>query len=269
MFERYEINQVPVIIKGLNLTREPWTLEHVARRCGHHVVALKTRSRRSARSWGRLEAAEEIELGEFIATHRSNATRQRYYLHDWSLPSGCPEIFGNPPFDSFTVPRYRHIQHMFAHMPNTPACTHACTYVCTHVHTCLTLCLHTCLHTCLHACLHICLHTCLHTCLYACLHTCLYACLHACLHICLHTCLQTCLHTCLYAGLHACRCTCLHACLCTRLCTYLYTCLCPSLHTCLSSTTHVYQHISYGNIVVIITNMSHMPVVYDPCLPTY
>merc|ERR1712032_471344 len=28
------------------------------------------------------------------------------YLHDWSLPRKCPQVFGPPPYKNFVVPRY-------------------------------------------------------------------------------------------------------------------------------------------------------------------
>lgn len=96
----------PVIIAGLNLTSgAPWTLEFFRERCGGAMVPLKRRSARR-RSWGRLEPAAELPLGDFIDSFRSNATRRHWYLHDWGLPRGCPAAFGPPPYDDWSVPKF-------------------------------------------------------------------------------------------------------------------------------------------------------------------
>jgi len=45
-------------------------------------------------------------MGDFIDTFTTDETRSEWYLHDWSLPRYCPEVFGPPPFREFTVPKY-------------------------------------------------------------------------------------------------------------------------------------------------------------------
>eukprot|EP00439_Symbiodinium_sp_Y106_P046003 s325_g5.t2 len=96
---------LPVIITGLNITEEePWSLEFFKSRCTKKVP-LHRRNPRSD-SWGRLEKAGRLPLPEFIDSFASNATRRKWYLHDWSLPRYCPAAFGPPPFRGFTVPKY-------------------------------------------------------------------------------------------------------------------------------------------------------------------
>ena len=57
-------------------------------------------------NWGGLVDAEELKLADFIDTFTTNKTRRKYYLHDWSLPGGCNEIMGNPPYDEYIMPKY-------------------------------------------------------------------------------------------------------------------------------------------------------------------
>ena len=99
-FEWYARPGRPVIITGLNITdREPWTLEYLRERCNASARLLRRNPKR--RSWGRLEFAAELSVADFIGTFRSNATRRKWYLHDWGLPRGCPAAFGPPPFRGF------------------------------------------------------------------------------------------------------------------------------------------------------------------------
>eukprot|EP00930_Biecheleria_cincta_P056683 TRINITY_DN42757_c0_g1_i1.p1 TRINITY_DN42757_c0_g1~~TRINITY_DN42757_c0_g1_i1.p1 ORF type:complete len:1001 (-),score=155.67 TRINITY_DN42757_c0_g1_i1:240-3242(-) len=103
--ERYAKPGVPVIITGLNVTEEdPWTLDFFKKHCNVSVNLVRRNPKRD--SWGRLEAAGQMSLPEFIDTFGSNATRRKWYLHDWSLPRFCPAVFGPPPFKGFTVPKY-------------------------------------------------------------------------------------------------------------------------------------------------------------------
>eukprot|EP00949_MAST-11_sp_MAST-11-sp1_P003522 g3522.t1 len=104
-FHEYAVPKRPVIITGLQMTKVPWTLEHVREVCGHYRAEMKRRAKNTT-NWGGLVEAETIELADFIDTFATNATRQSYYLHDWSLPSSCPEIMGSPPYDEFIMPKY-------------------------------------------------------------------------------------------------------------------------------------------------------------------
>jgi len=95
----------PLIITGLNITEEePWTLDFFRRRC--NVTAGFQRRNAKKRSWGRLEYAGDLPLADFLDTFTSNATRRHWYLHDWSLPNNCPQVFGPAPYSGFTVPKY-------------------------------------------------------------------------------------------------------------------------------------------------------------------
>jgi len=95
----------PVIITGLNLTREePWTLEFFKQTCNKSVELREKNA--SKKSWGRLQDAGELPLAEFIDTFATNATRKKWYLHDRPLPLLCPEVFGPAPYTGFHMPKY-------------------------------------------------------------------------------------------------------------------------------------------------------------------
>jgi len=103
--ERYAKPGRPVIITGASITEEePWTMDFFRRKCN---VTTRLQRRNALKwSWGRLEDAGFLPLPEFLDTFRSNATRRSWYLHDWSLPKFCPEVFGPPPYRGYTVPKY-------------------------------------------------------------------------------------------------------------------------------------------------------------------
>ena len=103
--ETYAKPGLPVIITGLNMTqKEKWTLDFFRAHCNVSVV-LNRRNPKSE-NWGRLEKAGRLFLADFIDTFVSDLTRRKWYLHDWSLPRNCPEVFGPAPFSGFTVPKY-------------------------------------------------------------------------------------------------------------------------------------------------------------------
>jgi len=58
------------------------------------------------RSWGGLQKAGKLPLAEFVDSFKGNSTRRKWYLHDWSLPSNCPNAFGPAPYKGYTVPKY-------------------------------------------------------------------------------------------------------------------------------------------------------------------
>ena len=103
--EEFAVPGKPVVITHLNMTSTPWTLEHLKRVCGHVRVTLNTKSVNTT-NWGGLIAAGTMKLGAFIDGFNTNDTMRSWYLHDWTLPRQCPEIFGPPPFDAFIVPKY-------------------------------------------------------------------------------------------------------------------------------------------------------------------
>lgn len=95
----------PVIITGLNLSpKEPWTLDFFKRIC-NTTVQLKEKNE-TIMTWGRLQDAGDLPLAEFIETFLTNDTRKKWYLHDWSLPTACPKVFGPAPYEGWTVPKY-------------------------------------------------------------------------------------------------------------------------------------------------------------------
>jgi len=102
---KYASQSMPVVIRGLPMTRSPWTLEHIKSKCGNASALLKQRKINST-NWGGLEEAEVLKIADFIDTFRTNETRKEYYLHDWSLPHYCPKILGEPPYEEFLMPRY-------------------------------------------------------------------------------------------------------------------------------------------------------------------
>mmetsp|Transcript_29290 Transcript_29290/g.54837 ORF Transcript_29290/g.54837 Transcript_29290/m.54837 type:complete len:366 (-) Transcript_29290:112-1209(-) len=102
---KYAKPRKPVIIQGLKLTKEEWSLDFIKRKCGSKEVNLHKRETDSV-EWGSLHAVETMTVKEFIDTHTTNQTRRSYYLHDWSLPIKCPGIFGSPPYDEFVMPKY-------------------------------------------------------------------------------------------------------------------------------------------------------------------
>jgi len=102
--ERYATKGEPVIITGMTLTKQPWTLDFLSKACDARVMLKRKNTDR--RTWGRLEKAGELSLAEFIATFTTNETRKSWYLHDWPLPLKCPGVLGPAPYEELTVPRY-------------------------------------------------------------------------------------------------------------------------------------------------------------------
>merc|ERR1711912_179990 len=51
--EDFAIPRVPVIITGLNMSTEMWTLEHIKKKCGSQMAMLNKRDP-NATSWGKL-----------------------------------------------------------------------------------------------------------------------------------------------------------------------------------------------------------------------
>eukprot|EP00933_Yihiella_yeosuensis_P073123 TRINITY_DN8170_c0_g1_i2.p1 TRINITY_DN8170_c0_g1~~TRINITY_DN8170_c0_g1_i2.p1 ORF type:complete len:471 (-),score=62.48 TRINITY_DN8170_c0_g1_i2:79-1470(-) len=104
-FESYATQGVPVIITGLNLTEgEAWSLDFFSRKCNTNAIVKRENSK--ATTWAKLEQVASLPLPEFIRTFSSNKTRRSWYLHDWALPESCPEVFGPPPYQGFTMPKY-------------------------------------------------------------------------------------------------------------------------------------------------------------------
>lgn len=103
-YTRYAKERRPVIITGLEVHSAgvPWSLDFFRSRCkDKQVRPLKVANKAT---WGGLVETPPMKLSEFIDSFRTE--NRELYLHDWSLPRECPEVFGPPPFDEFIVPRY-------------------------------------------------------------------------------------------------------------------------------------------------------------------
>jgi len=96
----------PVIITDLKLFKKPWNKEFVKRKCGHHFPEYVQKAEITHKWGGLVKVKEHIDLKSFLETHTTNETRKKWYLHDWGLPTNCPEIMGQPPFEEFIFPRY-------------------------------------------------------------------------------------------------------------------------------------------------------------------
>jgi hypothetical protein len=101
----YAKKKRPVIIQNLPMTKTPWTLSHIKKVCGEVEADLVKRDKNTS-NWGGLVDAESMLLKEFIDTFNKNETRAKYYLHDWTLTSHCPKIFGEPPYEEYNMPKY-------------------------------------------------------------------------------------------------------------------------------------------------------------------
>ncbi|XP_052263433.1 lysine-specific demethylase 8-like isoform X2 [Dreissena polymorpha] len=100
-FHKYAVTSTPVIITGLSVTREPWTLEHIAQVAGNCKVTLKTPVKESVK-WARLEDSETMIVREFIdRIHDKKEDAKPLYIFDWSLPIHCPDLA-----KGLTIPKY-------------------------------------------------------------------------------------------------------------------------------------------------------------------
>ena len=89
-FEEFAMMQRPVIITGLQVTSEAWSLDVVERAAANMRVDVKW-VRRDSCEWAGLEVERSTTVAEFISGLRSSgddAARcsERGYLFDWSLP---------------------------------------------------------------------------------------------------------------------------------------------------------------------------------------
>lgn len=104
--EKYAKPGIPVVITGLNISRrENWTLDFFRDTCGSKMAQFKKKDEQT-QAWGGLVQAGVMNISDFIETFTANDTRRSWYLHDWSLPSSCPAVFGPPPYAEFVMPRY-------------------------------------------------------------------------------------------------------------------------------------------------------------------
>lgn len=96
----------PVIIENVNLTRQTWDIDFFKDKCGDKYPNYATLDR-SKKTWGGLVSVPaQVTMREFIETYRTVEERKSWYVHDWSLPRQCPEVFGEAPYEEFMVPKY-------------------------------------------------------------------------------------------------------------------------------------------------------------------
>jgi hypothetical protein len=84
------MKQRPLIITGLQVTREQWTLDMIEREAALSRVDVKSVKRDSC-EWASLEIERTTTVSEFIRSVRSvsdtsTGCPERGYLFDWSLP---------------------------------------------------------------------------------------------------------------------------------------------------------------------------------------
>lgn len=99
-FANYACKQRPVLLKGVQIAPEPWTLPYLRARVGMKRVTLKRHSPFST-NWARLDpvANPGCTMAKYI--DRVMAGSCADYLHDWSLPIHCPDLVRQ-----LTIPRY-------------------------------------------------------------------------------------------------------------------------------------------------------------------
>ncbi len=95
-FEEFSMMRRPVIITGLQVTREPWSLDVIERHAAALTVDVKT-IRTGSCEWAGLEVDRTTNVGEFIRSMRSasdaaGSCNERGYLFDWSLPQVCMRL---------------------------------------------------------------------------------------------------------------------------------------------------------------------------------
>lgn len=103
--EKYAKPGIPVIIRGLNVSKSPWTLDFFKEKCGNRRI-MGSKVVDGSKEWSKLERAGFTNLSDFIETFSTHEARREWYLHSWELPLTCNEVFGFPPYDEFIVPKY-------------------------------------------------------------------------------------------------------------------------------------------------------------------
>jgi len=89
-FQEFACAQRPVIITGLQVTREAWTLDVIEQAAAQVSVEVKS-MRRGSCEWAGLEVERQTTVAEFIRSVRrcgddASGCAERGYLFDWSLP---------------------------------------------------------------------------------------------------------------------------------------------------------------------------------------
>jgi hypothetical protein len=116
-FEEFALTRRPVVITGLQVTRDAWTLDLIEREAGALCVDVKAVAAVSS-EWAGLELQRSTTVAQFIHSMRSggdsSACNERGYLFDWSLPQvsapplPLPLLFlrsAQPPFAALPCPR--------------------------------------------------------------------------------------------------------------------------------------------------------------------
>jgi hypothetical protein len=98
-FQEFSMMRRPVIITGLQITREPWSLDVIEREAAALRVDIKT-VRADSCEWAGLELDRSTTVAEFIRGIRSCSDddvrcNQAGYLFDWSLPQVCSSILSS------------------------------------------------------------------------------------------------------------------------------------------------------------------------------
>ncbi|VDI62083.1 Hypothetical predicted protein [Mytilus galloprovincialis] len=99
-FHNYECTSTPVIITNVQMTRVPWTLNHVKEIAGNCTVTLKKPVKQSV-EWARLENSQTVPVSTYINQIIDNTLAEPLYLFDWSLPINCPSLA-----KELTIPKY-------------------------------------------------------------------------------------------------------------------------------------------------------------------
>jgi hypothetical protein len=89
-FEDFALTRRPVIITGLQVTSEAWSLDLIEREAGALCVDVKAVAPDSC-EWAGLELDRTTTVSQFIRSIKSGADdassgKERGYLFDWSLP---------------------------------------------------------------------------------------------------------------------------------------------------------------------------------------
>jgi hypothetical protein len=98
-FQEFSMMRRPVIITGLQVTREPWSLDVIEREAAALRIDIKT-VRADSCEWAGLEVDRSTTVAEFIRGIRSCSDddvpcKQQGYLFDWSLPQVCASILSS------------------------------------------------------------------------------------------------------------------------------------------------------------------------------
>lgn len=90
----YASTQKPVVITGLKVTKEPWTLEHIAAHAGD-VYFTSRRLVKGSSEWAQLEPGQRWTVSDYIQAIIDGSKEFNElsdYLFDWGLPLGCPSL---------------------------------------------------------------------------------------------------------------------------------------------------------------------------------